>query len=145
MPPPTEPVRAFTATSTQDLAPKLCLLPDSIINDRGFNALAWSGIQSAAAQYGIQAVYIEPDGSSDLAYRQALQELLPQNCDLIVAVGFLTGDAVSSVAKENPQQKFMVLDHTLDPPLDNVWGQNLRFRPGGIHGGLSGCERQPNR
>ena len=62
-PAPTEPPIVITATPARTQTRKLCLLPAGNIDDNGFNALAWNGVQSAAAQYGAQSIYLETRGT----------------------------------------------------------------------------------
>ena len=122
-PAPTEPPIVITATTASTQARKLCLLPAGNIDDNGFNALAWNGVQTAAAQYGFQSIYLETSGYTDADFRSALDQLIPQDCNLIVGVGFLTAEAIRQAAISYPQQKFLLLDASLEPPLPNVWSQ----------------------
>ena len=120
---PTEPLSVITATAAMDQIRRLCLLPSGRIDDGGFNALAWEGLQSAAAQVGARSIYQETTGYSYAEFRAALDQLLLQECDLIVGVGELTAEAIRQTAATYPQQKFMLLDASIKPSLPNVWSQ----------------------
>ena len=125
----------ITAPVEKNFTRRLCLLPAGNIQDKGFNALAWSGLQAAATQYGAQTAYSEPTGTTEADYRSALDKLLPLNCDLIVGVGFLTSEAIRAAAIANPAQKFQLLDHDLTPPLGNVWSQTYASDQGSFLAG----------
>jgi basic membrane protein A len=134
-PAPTEPPIVITATATKSPISKLCLLPAGNINDSGFNALAWSGVQSAATEYGAQSAYIEPKGYTDADFVSAITQFLPQGCNLIVGVGQLTAEAIRQTAITYPQQKFLLLDGSLEPPLPNVWVQTYASDQGAFLAG----------
>lgn len=100
---------------------KLCLLPYSDVTDNSFNSLAWSGLQTAATRYNYESIYIKPGGYAQENYEKAIEDLITQDCELIVGVGYMTGDAVQYAAKAHTRQKFMLLEMELDPELNNVW------------------------
>ena len=45
------------------------------------------------------------------------------HCDVIITVGFLLGDATSTAALANPDQRFSIVDFAYDPTIPNVLGQ----------------------
>lgn len=61
------------------------------IDDKSFNATAWKGFQDAVADFGIEAKYLESQQQTD--YEANLNAFLESECDIIVSVGFLLGDA----------------------------------------------------
>ncbi|HSC90689.1 MAG TPA: BMP family ABC transporter substrate-binding protein [Gaiellaceae bacterium] len=78
------------------------------LNDRGFNQLAFEGVQQAKAELGIQYRVIE--SASDADYIPNMQSLADQGYDLIIGVGFAQGDAIATVAKEYPDTSFAIID-----------------------------------
>jgi basic membrane protein A len=80
------------------------------VNDNSFNTLAWKGITDAQAALGVSGRYLESSGSSD--YAANIQQLLNDNQDLIVTVGFLLGVDTANAAKANPNRKFAIVDYT---------------------------------
>lgn len=101
---------------------RICQVTDvGGIDDKSFNQTAWSGAQRVAAEFNAEARYLESQQQTD--YEKNLQEFLKSDCDLIVTVGFLLGDATKAAAEANPDQKFQILDFAYDPPIPNVWGQ----------------------
>jgi basic membrane protein A len=118
------PTAAPTAvpTAVPAAAGKVCEVTDTGgVDDKSFNATAWSGAQNVAESLGWEAVYLESKQQTD--YEKNITEFIGSNCDLIVTVGFLLGDATSAAALANPNQKFQILDFAYADPHDNVWQQ----------------------
>jgi basic membrane protein A and related proteins len=78
------------------------------LNDRGFNHLAYVGLQRAEAQLGIKGRVLTSSSNSD--YVPNLTTLAQQGYNLIIPVGFLMADATAAVAKQFPQAKFAMVD-----------------------------------
>jgi basic membrane protein A len=90
------------------------------VDDRSFNQTAWKGIQDAEEQLGITKKLLESSSPSD--FEPNLQAFIQQDCDLIVTVGFLLGDATEKAAKANPDQNFAIVDFAYEQDYDNVRG-----------------------
>ncbi|WP_349362968.1 MAG: BMP family ABC transporter substrate-binding protein [Roseitalea porphyridii] len=109
------------ASATAASAFTACQVTDTGgIDDNSFNQTAWKGIQDAEAGLGIDARFLESQAETD--YMPNINSLLGE-CDLIITVGFLLGDATEEAAEANPGQKFSIVDFAYDPALDNVVGQ----------------------
>jgi len=122
--PPTAPPAATEAPAAPAAGKlgKVCQVTDvGGIDDKSFNQTAWAGAQQAARELGGEARYLESQQQTD--YEKNLNEFIASDCDLIVTVGFLLGDATKAAAEANPNQKFQILDFAYDPPIPNVWGQ----------------------
>ena len=78
------------------------------LNDRGFNALAYKGLQQAKADLGADIRVVTSKSNAD--YIPNLSSLARQKYDLVVAVGFLMGDATAKVAKSFPNVNFAIVD-----------------------------------
>ena len=78
------------------------------LSDRGFNALAYKGLQQAKAELGADIRVVTSKSNAD--YVPNLSSLARQKFDLVVAVGFLMGDATAKVAKSFPQTNFAIVD-----------------------------------
>jgi len=88
------------------------------IDDRSFNASAWKGLQEAQKDAGIQIQYLSSTNQSD--YVPNIQQFIQKKANIIVTVGFLMGDQTAAAAKENPNQKFAIVDYAYDPAIPNV-------------------------
>jgi basic membrane protein A len=94
------------------------------VDDKGFNAKAWKGVQDAAAQLGVEAVLLESKTETD--YAPNIQSFVDQKCAIIVTVGFLLGDATKAAANANPDIPFSIVDYAYadgDIKNNNVLGQ----------------------
>jgi basic membrane protein A and related proteins len=88
-----------------------CMVTDiGGIDDRSFNASAWAGLEQAAEQ--------NPDIQIDFVSSSAEADYVPnltgyvqdRECDFVLAVGGLMGDATAEVAEANPDQQFGIVD-----------------------------------
>ncbi|RME17629.1 MAG: BMP family ABC transporter substrate-binding protein, partial [Alphaproteobacteria bacterium] len=91
------------------------------IDDAGFNQTAWKGVEDAMKKHGIDGRFLESQAESD--YEANINALIGQDCDIIITVGFLMGDATKKAAEANPDQKFSIVDFAYDPVIPNVEGQ----------------------
>jgi basic membrane protein A len=102
-------VSAGSAKRSAPAALKVALVTDiGGLNDKGFNALAYKGLQDAESEYGVEGRVFISKSSAD--YVPNLSTAARQGFDLIIAVGFLMGDPTAAVAKEFPDSKFAIVD-----------------------------------
>lgn len=112
----------FLASTTAASAFTACQVTDTGgIDDSSFNQTAWKGALDAQNELGIEARYLESQAESD--YDANLNSLQGGECDVIVTVGFLMGDATKKAAEANPDQKYSIVDFAYDPTIPNVLGQ----------------------
>ncbi len=112
------------STATGDGSGLVCEVTDTGgVDDKGFNQIAWEGLQRAADDFGFQAEVLE--SASDADYAPNIQGFIDKGCDLIVTVGFLLGDATQAAAEANPDQQFAIVDYGYETPIPNV--QTLNF------------------
>lgn len=95
-------------------------------DDKSFNQTSYKGLQDAAEEGAIAKPKLaESNAASD--YEPNVAEMVKADCGLIVTVGFLLADATAAAAKDNPEEKFAIVDFlytdpkTFEPaPIDNV-------------------------
>jgi basic membrane protein A len=73
------------------------------------------------ADFDVEGRFLESQAETD--YEANINSLLGGQCDVIITVGFLLGDATKNAAEANPDQPFSIVDFAYDPPLSNVLGQ----------------------
>jgi len=81
------------------------------IDDRSFNQGTWEGIVAFAEDYGIsedKIKYLQSEADAD--YIPNLSTFAEDELDVIIAPGFLFGDAMTEVAALYPEQKFLIID-----------------------------------
>jgi basic membrane protein A len=85
--------------------------------DKSFNDSASRGLSWAAADFNIKRIELEPGVDADREVN--LRNLAMIGYDLIIGVGFLFTDAVTTVADEFPDTKFAIVDGFI-PDKSNV-------------------------
>jgi basic membrane protein A len=89
------------------------------IDDKGFNANAWKGMQDAqAAGYVKDVKFLESTAATD--YQRNIDQFVSEGCDIITTVGFLLGDDTAIGAAKNPTQKFSIVDFAYGTDLTNA-------------------------
>jgi len=112
------------------------------LNDRGFNHLAYVGLQAAQKKLKVSGRVLESKSAAD--YVPNLSSLAQQGYGLVIAVGFLMTDAVDQVSKQFPNTKFAIIDVDATSIADkpkNVQGILFKEQESGyIAGYLAGLE-----
>lgn len=93
------------------------------VDDGSFRALGWAGMTAVAQRYSNVAVkYLESRQRSDFAGN--IEAFIQDDCDLIVSVGSMIGEATLAAARAHPDQKFAIVDVRADPAITNVRGND---------------------
>jgi len=79
------------------------------LGDKSFNDDAFTGLQRAKAQLGIEFQYVEP---KEIAEFEGHHRFFARSgeYELIIGIGFDQADAIDAVAVEFPNQKFALID-----------------------------------
>jgi basic membrane protein A and related proteins len=114
---------AGTAASASGTKVHACMVTDTGgINDRSFNASAWAGLQAAGKENSnVTSEYTQSASEAD--YTPNLNAYAQKDCDLILAVGGLMGDATTAAAKAYPGKKFAIIDASIAAP--NVYSMQF--------------------
>ncbi len=108
------------------------------LNDRGFNALAAKGLEDAKKQLGVTGrVFISKQAND---YIPNLATAARQGYDLVIANGFLMGDATAAAAKRFPKTAFAIVDFpwvALKGKPGNVRGLIFRENEAGYLAGVA--------
>ena len=98
-----------SAKSEADASIKVAVVTDiGGLNDKGFNALAAKGLNDAKKQFGVDTRVFISKTAAD--YIPNLSAAARGGYDLVVANGFLMGDATAAVARRFPDTKFAIID-----------------------------------
>ncbi|QAY67427.1 BMP family lipoprotein [Paenibacillus protaetiae] len=84
------------------------------VNDKSFNQSAWEALQKLHTDTSAQTKYLESKGDADM--EPNLNTFVQQKYDLIWGIGFLFSDAMATVAKQNPDSKFALIDTVVNEP-----------------------------
>ncbi|MBC7712551.1 MAG: BMP family ABC transporter substrate-binding protein [Rhizobacter sp.] len=104
------------------------------VNDQSFNQSAWEGLQRTKKELGNKVSYQESKQDAD--YPANLETLFDAKNDLIWGIGFKMADAVLLAAKQNPKQKYAIIDYSYGaktPP--NVVGVMFKAEEGAFLAG----------
>ena len=117
---------------------KIALVTDvGQLNDRGFNQLAYQGLQRAEKELGVQIRVAQSRTAAD--YVPNHTSLARQGFDLIIGVGFAQGEAVAEAAKSFPDTRYAIIDvdqTTLPGKPANVVGVLFREEEAGYLAGV---------
>ena len=81
--------------------------------DQSFNDSAATGLDKASAEFGVETKEASAtNGEAESARAERLQQLIDAGYTNIVAVGYAYAGAVGTIAKENPEVKFSIVDDT---------------------------------
>ena len=108
------------------------------LNDRGFNALANDGLKRAQSALGVQGRVFISEQASD--YVPNLSTAARQGYDLVIANGFLMGDALATVAGRFPGTNFAIIDFpwaALEGKPPNARGLVFAEQEGGYLAGVA--------
>lgn len=104
------------------------------VNDQSFNQSAWEGLKKTKNELGIKVSYQESKQDAD--YPANLETLYDAKNDLIWGIGFKMADAILIAARQNPKQKYAIIDYSYGaktPP--NVLGVMFKAEEGAFLAG----------
>ncbi len=137
-PPASSTAAASTASSAAPSAAsgsevKVALLLPGNINDAGFNAAAYAGLQEAIDTLGIQGEYTEAVPVAEM--ETAIRDYASRGYGLILCHGNDFNDAVTAVAAEFPDTRFAV--SSSDLRLPNAIGMDVKNEDQGYIAGYA--------
>lgn len=98
---------------------KACMVSDSGgFEDKSFNQSGKEGLDRVVADLGIQEATAESTADTD--FTPNITNMLAQNCNLIIGVGFLLEDAIQTAADANPDVDFALVDSSFTDADFNV-------------------------
>ena len=104
------------------------------VNDQSFNQSAWEGLQKAKKELGVKASYQESKQDAD--YIGNLETLYDSGNDLIWGIGFKMADVILKAAKQNPKQKYAIVDYSFgEKTPSNVLGVMFKAEEGAFLAG----------
>ncbi len=105
------------------------------VDDRSFNQTSWRGIEEAMEDFNVEGTVLESQQQTD--YATNITQLLNQETDLIVTVGFLLADATEEFAQENPETMFAIVDYNYGGAYRNIRGLTFATDEAGFLAGYA--------
>ena len=98
------------------------MLSDAGLGDQSFSDIAFEGLEKARDELNITFDYRELEFTG--TYKQGFEELIAEDQDLIIGIGFTVQEDMEAVAAANPDEQFLLIDAVSDLP--NV--HNITFK-----------------
>lgn len=118
------------------------MLSDVGLGDQSFSDSAFQGLMKARDALDIQFDYREISETGD--YEKGLVELVKQGNDLVVGLGFMVQESLEKVAKQYPDQPFVLIDSVSESP--NVVSLTFKEEEGSfLIGALAGLKTKSNK
>ena len=97
------------ATTTAAVSYKACMVSDAGgFEDKSFNQSGAEGLDKAKADLGVGEVKVESTASTD--FTPNIENLVSQDCNLIIGVGFNLAGPIQTAANANPKINFALVD-----------------------------------
>ncbi|WP_169164719.1 BMP family lipoprotein [Cellulomonas taurus] len=98
---------------------KACMVSDSGgFEDKSFNQSGGEGLDRAGDELGVEVVKVESSAETD--FGPNVDQLVAQDCNLIIGVGFLLADTLTEAAAANPDIEFALVDSGFNEESDNA-------------------------
>ena len=88
------------------------------IDDASFNQTAYNGMLRAEDELGVEIKFVESQSEADFVPN--IQSMVAENCDIVITVGFLLGDATIEQSAAYPETLFVGLDQFPESFTDNL-------------------------
>ncbi|MBK5251585.1 MAG: BMP family ABC transporter substrate-binding protein [Peptostreptococcaceae bacterium] len=112
------------------------------LGDESFNDSAYAGLVKAEEDFGVEVSVLESQTPDD--YGPNLSAAAEDGADLIVSVGFLMQSATAEAAAQFPEQKFAIIDETVDAA--NAAGLTFKEHEGSfLTGVIAGLMTETNK
>jgi len=90
------------------------------VDDKSFNQSAWTGAKNGAKAVGGFAKYIETTDPKD--YAANIAQFTSKKYDIVIGVGFLMAEAITTAAAQYPTVKFIGVDQFQGTAVTNLAG-----------------------
>lgn len=90
------------------------------VDDKSFNQSAWEGLQAWGEEHGLEKGngFDYAQSNNDADYLPNLNRLIRDGYDLVFGIGYKLEDAIGTIAKQNPDHHFAIVDAVVEG--DNV-------------------------
>lgn len=123
--PSAAPGSATESAAAETTAVKACLVSDEGgFQDKSFNQSAKEGLDKAVAELGVESATAESHSAAE--YAPNIDNLISQNCTLIIGVGYTINDAIRDAARANPDLQFGLIDSMITENFENIEVDNAK-------------------
>lgn len=128
-------------------APKVDMIMGMItdtggLGDQSFNDSGWLGLERLESDFGVERKVLESESADD--YGSNLTSFAEAEVDLVYGVGFLFQNAMTEAAAQFPNQKFAIIDSSVD--AENVASISFAENEGSfLVGVIAGLTTETNK
>lgn len=115
-------------------AHSVAMIFPGLITDEAFNQFTYEGMMKAKDEMGIKTAYKENVTQDEQV--EVLRQFAQQGYQIIIGQGGQFGEAVSTVAKENPDRQFIFSVATDTYGLPNMSAATISYSQAGFIGGV---------
>lgn len=117
------------------------MLSDAGLGDQSFSDLGFAGLEKARDELNIEFDYLEIKDTK--TYEAGLEELVKQENDLIIGLGFSMQEAVEEIASKYPDRTFLLIDAQSELP--NVFNVTFKEEEASyLIGAIAGMKTESN-
>ena len=118
------------------------MLSDNGLGDQSFSDTGFQGALKARDELGITFNYKEI--AETKTYEQGFEELVTENHDLIIGLGFNILEDLEKVAKKHPEQQYILIDSSSE--IKNITNINFKEEEGSyLIGMIAGMNTKSNK
>ena len=117
------------------------MLSDAGLGDQSFSDLGFAGLEKARDELNIEFEYLEIKDTK--TYEAGLEELVQQENDLIIGLGFSMQEPLEEIASKYPDSTFLLIDAKSDLP--NVFNVTFKEEEASyLIGAIAGMKTESN-
>lgn len=114
-------------------APSICVVVTNA-SDKSFSESAARGAEMAAERFGCKTKVIEY-GDDETKFLPTLEDISDSGWDIIVATGYAAKEGIEAMAKEYPDQKYVLLDQQVEDGYPNIYSADYKGNEGAFLAG----------
>lgn len=125
------------ATPEAEKKIKVAMVLPGLKTDEAFNQYTYEGMMRAAAEFGLETAYREEVKQDEQV--EIIRQFAQQGYDIIIGQGGQFGEALQTVAKEYPDQKFVFSVATDTGGVPNLTAATVSYSHAGYLAGVMAC------
>ena len=116
---------------------KVAMVLPGLKTDEAFNQYTYEGMMRAATEFGLETAYREEVKQDEQV--EIIRQFAQQGYDIIIGQGGQFGEALQTVAKEYPDQKFVFSVATDTGGVPNLTAATVSYSHAGYLAGVMAC------
>lgn len=126
-----------TAPVAEEEKVSVAMVLPGLKTDEAFNQYTYEGMMRAAAEFGLETAYREEVKQDEQV--EIIRQFAQQGYDIIIGQGGQFGEALQTVAKEYPDQKFVFSVATDTGGVPNLTAATVSYSHAGYLAGVMAC------